>query len=129
MTLKTKITLAFVTMLLLLLGVSAYMLYSLDRLDRTRYKAEAGLTRRGFVPHSHSGLLRNEAGAEDDGFVRPDNDDGGGMDSDVDVDVDVDAWSDEEGPGTGSRGRPRFSERGRERDDLKLPEGDGWTQL
>ncbi|TGE25179.1 HAMP domain-containing protein [Hymenobacter aquaticus] len=35
MNLKTKITLAFVTMLLLLLGVSAYTLYSLNRLDRT----------------------------------------------------------------------------------------------
>lgn len=35
MTLKTKITLAFVSMLLLLLGVGAYMLYSLNRLDRT----------------------------------------------------------------------------------------------
>ncbi len=35
MTLKTKITLAFTTMLLLLLAVSGYMLYALDRLDRT----------------------------------------------------------------------------------------------
>ncbi|RSK32484.1 HAMP domain-containing sensor histidine kinase [Hymenobacter metallilatus] len=35
MNLKTKITLAFVTMLLLLLGVSAFTLYSLNRLDRT----------------------------------------------------------------------------------------------
>ncbi len=35
MNLKTKITLAFVTMLLLLLGVSAFTLYSLNQLDRT----------------------------------------------------------------------------------------------
>ncbi|UOG76373.1 ATP-binding protein [Hymenobacter tibetensis] len=35
MTLKTKITLAFATMLLLLMGVSAFMLYSLNQLDRT----------------------------------------------------------------------------------------------
>lgn len=35
MRLKTKITLAFATMLLLLLGVSAYTLYALQRLDRT----------------------------------------------------------------------------------------------
>ncbi|AII51908.1 hypothetical protein N008_07945 [Hymenobacter sp. APR13] len=35
MNLKTKITLAFVTMLLLLLGVSAFTLFSLNRLDRT----------------------------------------------------------------------------------------------
>jgi two-component system, NtrC family, sensor histidine kinase KinB len=34
MNLKTKITLAFVTMLLLLLGVSAFTLYSLNQLDR-----------------------------------------------------------------------------------------------
>ncbi|GAB2793294.1 signal transduction histidine kinase [Hymenobacter luteus] len=35
MNLKTKITLAFLTMLLLLLGVSAFTLYSLNRLDRS----------------------------------------------------------------------------------------------
>ncbi|WP_375437482.1 ATP-binding protein [uncultured Hymenobacter sp.] len=35
MNLKTKITLAFATMLLLLMGVSAFMLYSLSQLDRT----------------------------------------------------------------------------------------------
>ncbi|MDF7814352.1 ATP-binding protein [Hymenobacter sp. YC55] len=35
MNLKTKITLAFTSMLLLLLGVSGYMLYSLNQLDRT----------------------------------------------------------------------------------------------
>jgi len=35
MNLKTKITLAFLTLLLLLLGVSGFMLYSLNRLDRT----------------------------------------------------------------------------------------------
>ncbi|WBA41209.1 HAMP domain-containing sensor histidine kinase [Hymenobacter canadensis] len=35
MNLKTKITLAFITMLLLLLGVSAFTLFSLNRLDRT----------------------------------------------------------------------------------------------
>ncbi|UYZ64730.1 HAMP domain-containing sensor histidine kinase [Hymenobacter weizhouensis] len=35
MSLKTKITLAFLTMLLLLVGVSAYTLYSLNRLDRS----------------------------------------------------------------------------------------------
>lgn len=104
---------------------------TLDKLDRTRYKAEAGLTRRGFVPSNHSGLLQKEAGDEDENDVDGRRGPGDAYDDagiSADLDGDLDGWS-EEDDGPGRRGRPRYSERGRARDDLKLPEGEGWTQL
>ena len=110
-------------------------------LDRARYKAEAGLSKRGFMPNSHhhhahadegvDHLVNHGTGSTSDG-----NGDGGGMDSGLDVDSPTDS---DDGEGDrGRRGRSAYSFSGgygynreaRERDDLKLPvDGEGWRPL
>ncbi|KAH8110384.1 hypothetical protein DFH11DRAFT_1880653 [Phellopilus nigrolimitatus] len=118
-------------------------------LARARYKAEAGLApRRGFVPNGRDYHLAGEAG---DRLVHG----GGGGDDDADAGMDVDyvrstgadsdegyagEWGsgvdgegDEGGDGNGDKDATvRGRGRGRsayERDELKLPEGEGWAPL
>lgn len=122
-------------------------------LARARYKAEAGLApRRGFVPSGRGGeLFHHAASASADRLVDRDEDDdaaGAGMDPDYTGDsVESPAVDDDEvglrrRAGTETwdedeetvRGRGRELGRGRfgrlhERDNLKLPEGDGWAPL
>ncbi|THH04708.1 hypothetical protein EW145_g5321 [Phellinidium pouzarii] len=107
-------------------------------LARARYKAEAGLApRRGFVPNGRDYHLAGEAG---DRLVSSD-DAGAGMDPVNDYGGDV-SMDEDEGLGAGwgsggedvgedtirGRGRGRFGST-RVRDDLKLPEGEGWAPL
>lgn len=128
-------------------------------LDRARYKAEAGLSRRGFVPHAHNRLYDDERGEEEGvghlvahgtGGTAESEDTlgsvesmGDGTDVGVGVDrggpggVDFDESDGSERGGLGVSGRGRTGsgyafgrERERERDSLKLPvEGEGWRPL
>lgn len=126
-------------------------------LDRARYKAEAGLSRRGFVPHSHSRVYddaREEEGvghlvahgtggtAESEDTLGSVGSMGDGTELGVDRGMGGMGGMDGGGPGwesdgseRGGRGRTGSGyafgrERERERDSLKLPvEGEGWRPL
>lgn len=124
-------------------------------LDRARYKAEAGLSRRGFVPHSHSRVYDDAREEEGVGHLVAHGTGGtaesedtlgsvesmGGTDVGVGVDrggpggVDFDESDGSERGGLGVSGRGRTGSgyafgRERERDSLKLPvEGEGWRPL
>ncbi|KDQ50035.1 hypothetical protein JAAARDRAFT_51495 [Jaapia argillacea MUCL 33604] len=102
---------------------TSLQLKAVPKLEKARYKAEAGLMRkRGYVNHSHlkggmwkdggeDGLMEGESGEGDDG--------GFGVDDGV-------AGVDEEGEGGGGeRGREGFGER----DNMKWPAGQGWERL
>lgn len=120
-------------------------------LDRARYKAEAGLSRRGFVPHAHNRLFEDEreeeegvghlvahgtggTGESEDtlGSVESMGDGtelGGGVGVDRGtggMDFDESDGSERGGLGVSGRGRTGSGyafgrERERERDSLKLP--------
>lgn len=128
-------------------------------LDRARYKAEAGLSRRGFVPHAHAHnrLFEDERGEEEGvghlvahgtggtaesedtlGSVESMGD--GGTELGVDRGMGGMGGMDGGGPGWESDGSERGGRgrtgsgyafgRERERDSLKLPvEGEGWRPL
>lgn len=124
-------------------------------LDRARYKAEAGLSRRGFVPHAHNRLFEDERGEEEGvghlvahgtgGTAESEDTLGsvGSMGDGTELGVDRGMGAmDGGGPGwesdgseRGGRGRTGSGyafgrERERERDSLKLPvEGEGWRPL
>lgn len=89
-------------------------------LDKARYKAEAGLSRRGYVPGTsvtqRPGGLFYEEGKER--LVDRDEEAGLGVDMDGYADVDGGMDDDERG---------RFG--GVERDDMKWPAGEGWAPL
>ncbi|EJD02526.1 uncharacterized protein FOMMEDRAFT_21224 [Fomitiporia mediterranea MF3/22] len=102
-------------------------------ITRARFKAEAGILapRRGFVPN---GRDYHMAGEDGDRLVNQSDSEGngGGMDFGASTDQD---YEEEDVSGDETirfRGRSR-SERTKkpvfERDDLKLPEGEGWTKL
>ena len=124
-------------------------------LDAARYKAEAGLSRRGFVNHRNGSFFREESEDRlvadltgDDSVGESALEDEGGFGQDVDgpsVDRDYPGESDEERRARISRdGGRAMSENGRrsgegrykrpwevERDEMKWPvaPGEGWTQL
>lgn len=126
-------------------------------LDRARYKAEAGLSRRGFVPHAHNRLYDDERGEEEGvghlvahgtGGTAESEDTLGSVESMGDgtelgmdrggpggVDFDESDGSERGGLGVSGRGRTGSGsafgrERERERDSLKLPvEREGWRPL
>lgn len=117
------------------------------KLDKARYKAEAGLSRKGYVNHSHigdrfgggvgkgRGMWREEG---EEGLMDDYGDEGdvGGVDADsVDVDSASDDARDEDrdgrfrrnrGGGGGGRGAAEIDQ-----DNLKWPvqEGEGWKPL
>ncbi|KII91426.1 hypothetical protein PLICRDRAFT_508026 [Plicaturopsis crispa FD-325 SS-3] len=92
------------------------------RLDAARYKAEAGLSRRGYVNHAggpwseegERGLMTDERGRDDGNSI------------DLDQDVFADEGYSDEGEGPDERGRTRDL---RDADSLKWPAGDGWKPL
>ncbi|KAG9220178.1 hypothetical protein CCMSSC00406_0007127 [Pleurotus cornucopiae] len=111
------------------------------KLDKVRYKAEAGLSRRGFVRErgwregeDEQGLMggtrsgQRDSPSDSDGWERI-----GGMDGGPDVDSGDEGsnttnGNDERGRrlnGPRDPGQPLFSEK----DNLKLPPGDGWKPL
>ncbi|KAI5120809.1 hypothetical protein M0805_003207 [Coniferiporia weirii] len=108
-------------------------------LARARYKAEAGLApRRGFVPNGRDYNLAGEAGDRlvggDDASagMDPDYEYGGGISPDDDGELGA-GWGDvgDDGEETirgRGRGRGRLAA-AHERDNLKLPEGEGWAPL
>ena len=93
-----------------------------------RFKAEAGLLapRRGFVPNSRDYHL---AGEDGDRLVsQSSTGDEGGMDLTTITDDDITSGEDT----VRARGRSRGGNAkhyAMERDNLKLPEGEGWTRL
>ncbi|KAJ8522784.1 hypothetical protein ONZ45_g661 [Pleurotus djamor] len=115
------------------------------KLDKVRYKAEAGLSRRGFVREGHRWEGEDEEGLMDDGADRrsrhpsrpavgadDDWDRTVGMDGGAGIDSGVE---DDDGPlrvrgrrlkGPRDPGGPLLSD---EQDNLKLPPGDGWKPL
>ncbi|KAL5511030.1 hypothetical protein ACEPAH_4245 [Sanghuangporus vaninii] len=100
-------------------------------ITRARFKAEAGFLapRRGFVPN---GRDYHMAGEDGDRLVSQNSTgDEGGMDLTPETDQDYDDDADREST-VRSRGRSR-SENAKQdfnaRDNLKLPEGEGWTRL
>lgn len=85
-------------------------------LEKARYKAEAGLSKRGYVP-GNSVTQRPGGMFYEEGKERlVDDEDGGGEDG---VGVDYDGMDDETAGGFG----------GVERDDMKWPAGEGWAPL
>ncbi|GBE89335.1 hypothetical protein SCP_1503430 [Sparassis crispa] len=114
-------------------------------LENARYKAEAGLTRRGFVQHQNGPRWMMQRSEErlvstDTGESGGDGDVGLGTDeSSVDQDLDVDTGPEEpEGHAWEERLRRRRMEKGQnarkdllgvERDNLKWPVGEGWRPL
>jgi len=89
-----------------------------DTFSAVRYKAEAGISRRGWVP----GLERDERLIAGRGESGSGSGGGGGVPS---------ASSSEDGLGVDA-GSPAGGARRRaslERDEMKLPAGDGWSPL
>lgn len=100
-------------------------------LDRARFKAEAGLSRRGFVPNGASAgadsLMRSQEGVsaigDGDEYAYNHTSDGGGIGSDFER-LGSDSGQEDE------NGHERMkSAIFKDRDDLKLPDGEGWTRL
>ncbi|KAJ8520802.1 hypothetical protein ONZ45_g2408 [Pleurotus djamor] len=118
------------------------------KLDKVRYKAEAGLSRRGFVREGHRWEGEDEEGLMDDGVDRRSRhssraaDRGGGADDDwdrtggMDSGAGIDSGGEDYDSPLRVRGRklkgprdpggPLLSD---EQDNLKLPPGDGWKPL
>lgn len=103
------------------------------KFDKARYKAEAGLSRRGYVPSG--GLWREEGeerlvgfGTRERAQIGARRGDGAGGDSGDEEGVGVDEDStldglDDEQDALGLRGRNV------ERDEMKWPAGEGWKPL
>jgi len=106
--------------------ISDLQLKAQPRLDAVRYKAEAGLSRRGYVSHSHIGPGAKWRDEGEEGLME---DTRWATATDVDQDPYPDPVTDDE-PGQWDnrvhRGgaRPEFLA-----DNLKWPAGEGWTQL
>ncbi|KAL5489692.1 hypothetical protein ACEPAI_4524 [Sanghuangporus weigelae] len=100
-------------------------------ITRARFKAEAGFLapRRGFVPN---GRDYHMAGEDGDRLVSQNSTgDEGGMDLTPETDQGYDDDADRDST-VRSRGRSRIENAKQDfnaRDDLKLPEGEGWTRL
>ncbi|CAA7263499.1 unnamed protein product [Cyclocybe aegerita] len=122
------------------LGLHDKLEHLQPKLDKARYKAEAGLSRRGFV-RDHGGRMRNPLeGEEEEGLM---GGEGGGRgrrrprNEDPDVDSDEEeAWRrgrgmDEDGMKVRTKTSPNFFEEPEdiEKDNLKWPAGEGWKPL
>ncbi|EPQ53861.1 hypothetical protein GLOTRDRAFT_139912 [Gloeophyllum trabeum ATCC 11539] len=94
------------------------------KLDAARYKAEAGLSKRGFVSHAHF----NPAHWREEGEEALMADSGSGEGFDPDVDQALDSASDSVEDDR-DRDRARVRHAYAERDNLKWPAGDGWAPL
>lgn len=106
--------------------ISDLQLKAQPRLDAVRYKAEAGLSRRGYVSHSHIGPGAKWRDEGEEGLME---DTRWATATDVDQDPYPDPVTNDE-PGQWDsrvhrgRARPEFLA-----DNLKWPAGEGWTQL
>ncbi|KAI0826334.1 hypothetical protein BC629DRAFT_1455410 [Irpex lacteus] len=104
------------------------------KLEAARYKAEAGLSKRGYVSHGNSSFLHEDV---EDRLVpssassiaeSPGNADINTIDISEDkIDADCKEWQRWDGRG-GRHGRTRSSSGG-ERDEMKWPAGEGWRPL
>jgi hypothetical protein len=117
--------------------ISNLQLKAQPRLDAARYKAEAGLNRRGFVPHSPGGrwMEEGERGLMTDTDTRwEEADDGAHVDVDRDTDLYLDPPSADDKPSS-EEDRERMEDSGvcrdflKEADNLKWPAGEGWRPL
>lgn len=111
--------------------ISNLQLKAQPKLDAARYKAEAGLSRRGFVHHSHAPARWMEEGEQ--GLMtdthNEDEDDG----AHVDRDPYTESPTDDE-PSSGEdveRMKNSGAHRDflKETDNLKWPAGEGWRPL
>jgi hypothetical protein len=110
--------------------ISNLQLKAQPKLDAARYKAEAGLSRRGFVHHSHAPARWMEEGEQ--GLMTntyQDDDDG----AHVDRDPYTESPTDDEPSSAEDLERMKNSgvHRGflKETDNLKWPAGEGWRPL
>ncbi|KAG1890478.1 uncharacterized protein F5891DRAFT_1071994 [Suillus fuscotomentosus] len=110
--------------------ISNLQLKAQPKLDAARYKAEAGLSRRGFVHHSHAPARWMEEGEQ--GLMTDthrEDDDG----AHVDRDPNTESPTDDE-PSSGED-LARMKNSGvhrdflKEKDNLKWPAGEGWRPL
>jgi len=110
--------------------ISNLQLKAQPRLDAAWYKAEAGLSRRGFVHHSHLGAPRwmeeGEQGLMED--ERWEEDDGAHVDRNPYSEPSTDDES------SSGENRERMKNSGvrhdlKDADNLKWPAGDGWRPL
>ena len=126
------------------------------KLDAARYKAEAGFSRRGFVPHRNASLFHEEGeerlvASETNSLngdhlsgLSIDSDDGLGQDNEMDGSGDekgMRRWGEKGGFGNEWERRGRSASEGEElrkgkmkpweveRDDMKWPAGEGWKPL
>ena len=108
--------------------ISDLQLKAQPKLDAVRYKAEAGISRRGYVSHAHIGPGAKWRDEGEEGLME----DSRWATATVDQDAYTDPVTDDE-PGLWD-GRDDRVYRGRPRaefvaDNLKWPAGEGWTQL
>lgn len=102
------------------------------KLDAARYKAEAGLSRRGYVNHTTPGpaAFRNWAAEGEQSLIE--DDDSATVDGSSSFSFDDDAegpFASPRTPGPAS-GRSKVLQDGAlERDEMKWPAGDGWRPL
>ncbi|KAG0697437.1 hypothetical protein DFH29DRAFT_856980 [Suillus ampliporus] len=112
--------------------ISNLQLKAQPKLDAARYKAEAGLSRRGFVHHSHIGapgrwMEEGEQGLMTD--TRLEDDDGAHVDRDPYPEPPID---DEPSSGEDLERMKNYRVRRdfpNEADNLKRPAGEGWRPL
>ncbi|KAG6370875.1 hypothetical protein JVT61DRAFT_10897 [Boletus reticuloceps] len=110
--------------------LSQFQLKAQPKLDAVRYKAEAGISKRGYVHHAHLGGTRwREEGEQ--GLMA----DTRWSATDVDRDPDSEPTTDDE-PSSGedqvarrTRGAAPYRDSLTESDNLKWPMGEGWKPL
>lgn len=110
--------------------ISNLHLKAQPKLDAVRYKAEAGISKRGFVNHTQFGSGMRWCSEDEEGLMAdtqgatPATDQGRNSQSVTDNDLssgeERETWTMAEGS------RRRFLG---EADNLKLPPGEGWAQL
>lgn len=103
--------------------LASFQLKAQPKLDAARYKAEAGLSRRGYVYHSHNSPWIEEG---EKGLIGPNIED---EDSQPGVDPDYEG-ADDEHSSEEMRGRRIAAgwDKGHA-DSLKWPVGEGWKPL
>jgi hypothetical protein len=97
------------------------------KLDTARYKAEAGLSKRGYVNHTSPSVVATpgfKKWAEEGEQRLIDADEDG-----VTVDGSSMSFEDDSESLSGHYDNVRHSRNGLERDEMKLPAGDGWGPL
>lgn len=104
--------------------ISNLQLKAQPKLDAVRYKAEAGMSRRGYFNHAQFGSSMGWHGEDEEGLMS----DTQGAAADVDQDPTSQSVTDN-GLSSGDDAEDSRRRYLREADNLKWPPGEGWAQL